>query len=302
MDFTLSRKLIILGSASLAVPFGILLTVKAAGGPKKLMRKVARWWLSTEEVEVVRKQTLVEATDDGRLPVYTITLALQDGKTRVGARLEFGDVLKVLVPGVQPRSYSMSGERDGSFDITYKVYPNGRGSGYLDSLKIGSTMQLFYLTPRRRSSGTYVGLIAFGVGITEVLPVAAAELSKHDASSVIIIWASRCAAETFWGTEMEELKERHGKRFELVRVYSREKAADGSALYGRVSSKLLKQIFDERWGAAQSKARFLTVGTKEMIRAANGMLAEIGYPMHKHNLLPRQSLLRCFRLLPDTRC
>jgi hypothetical protein len=37
----------------------------------------------------------------------------------------------------------------------------------------------------------------------------------------------------------------------------------------------------------RDQARFLSVGTKEMMKLTDGMLAEIGYPMPKHWLLPK---------------
>ena len=44
----------------------------------------------------------------------------------------------------------------------------------------------------------YVGVVTYGVGITEALPVAEAELKKGDADSVRLLCASRTMADTFW--------------------------------------------------------------------------------------------------------
>merc|ERR1712176_702004 len=100
-------------------------------------------------------------------------------------RLELGDVVKMVIPNYKPKSYSMSALREDEFDVTLKVYPNGRASGFLDRLEIGQSINSFGLTKgKTRNVGDYVGVIAYGVGITEGLPVARAELEKDDAKTV----------------------------------------------------------------------------------------------------------------------
>ena len=90
----------------------------------------------------------------------------------------------MVVPNYKPKSYSMSGERPGEFDITLKIYPIGRASGFLDRVELGEGVKVFRMGARSRSAGSLVGLVAFGVGITEALPIAAAELAKTDAAKV----------------------------------------------------------------------------------------------------------------------
>lgn len=59
---------------------------------------------------------------------------------------------------------------------------------------------------KQRSPGAYVGLVAYGVGITEALPVAAAELSKSEAEVVHLIWASKTFGDTFWHDSIAEVQ------------------------------------------------------------------------------------------------
>lgn len=70
-----------------------------------------------------------ESTD--HLPVYTLTFAtplgqpfLKDKKTGGKFSIPMGDVVKVCVPNYKPKSYSVSAERSGEFDITVKVLVN----------------------------------------------------------------------------------------------------------------------------------------------------------------------------------
>merc|ERR1712196_507261 len=92
----------------------------------------------------------------------------------------------------------------------------------------------------------HVCIIAYGVGITEGLPVARAELERMNAASddennddsetknknhktkkVTVLWASRTEADTFWRDEIDELRQLYGNdKFELKHVFSR-KQRDG---------------------------------------------------------------------------
>ena len=67
------------------------------------------------------------------------------------------------------------------------------------------------------------------------------------------------------------------------------------ALRGRVSPAMLAEVFDGAWGtqpggpneARRDEARFVSVGTKTMMRAVSDMLEEIGYAMPAHALLKK---------------
>ena len=245
---------------------------------------------------LLRKTCLVEASrgDPGqqwwdRLPVYTLTFA--NPGAPLGVRIDFGDVVKVVVPGVKPKSYSMSRQGEGEFDITYKFYPGGACSSYLHGLAVGDNITCFARGAKRRAAGSHVGIVAFGVGITEGLPVAAAELAKGDAARVKLVWASRTWADTFWHDELRALQAAHPGRFDVVHVLSRE-ARDGCRS-GRVDRGVLEAEFDGAWGTAPGGAtdrggcRFLSVGTKPMMRAFDEMIQSLGYTYPAHQLLVR---------------
>ena len=84
---------------------------------------------------LLHKSTLVQASS-AHLPVHTLTFSIPEGMSEsLGVSIEKGDVVKVVVPNYKPKSYSMSAARPNEFDITFKVYPNGRASGYLDSIQ-----------------------------------------------------------------------------------------------------------------------------------------------------------------------
>ena len=241
--------------------------------------------------KLIRKTPLVEEVPGVHLAVYTLTFQNPPNVHSLGCRIDFGDVVKVCVPGYKPKSYSMSAMRPGEFDITFKVYPNGRASGYLDSIKVGETIDVFVKGQKTRNPGSRVGLIAYGVGITEILPMAAAELSKPEAQSVILLWASRRVGDTFWHGQLNNLKTKYGDKFEFITILSREEG-EGS-LHGRVTANVLSSVFVNRWGIEpggnnyeeRAHVRFLAIGTKEMMRATDLMFESLGFTMMDHYLL-----------------
>ena len=181
----------------------------------------------------------------------------------------------------------MSAERPGEFDITFKVYPNGRASGFLNKLKIGDKVNVFRMGNKRRQPAGFVGVVAYGVGITEALPVVMAELQKTDAKQVGLIWAAQTRGDTFWHTQIEALLQSYKGRFEFSMILSREKQQ--GALHGRVTPGVLNEVFVDRWSADEEfdrrQTRFLSVGTKEMMHHTDASLECIGFPMPRHALL-----------------
>jgi ferredoxin-NADP reductase len=312
------------------------------------------WTVSGVPTRLIRKKTLVEAACDGpntdtpplRLPVHTLTFAMppsrdddeeeeNDEKKKKNEkhngnkkkkirlhhrdlRLDYGDVVKMVIPNYKPKSYSVSALRDDEFDVTVKIYPNGRASGYLDRLNIHDEIYTFGLSKGLRRcddiSITHVGVIAYGVGITEALPVVAAELlrssSHHDndnAPNVVatLLWAARTQADTFWHDELAELRRTYPHTFRLQYIFSREKdescfvAKDDDhpadplppPLQGRIDAAVLQRVF-AHWpnqststAASSFQPRFMSVGTKEMMAETDQMLAAIGYPMPQYALL-----------------
>lgn len=266
------------------------------------------WW-SGVPTKLIRKNTLIKPScpinspdyrNASHLAVHTLTFEIPQGHTFSGMscshnqiRIDYGDVVKMVIPGYKPKSYSLSDLRpkENEMDITIKVYPNGRASGFLDRLEIGDTVNSFGMSARRsRNPGKFFGGIAYGVGITEILPVAEAELKKGDAEKVVVLWASRTSGDTFWSDKVAELEKKYPDKFEMVYIYSREKSSDPAILNGRIDSTVLKEVFEPRIKNAnidRKDARFLAVGTKYMISNTGAMLSNIGFPMPKHMLLPK---------------
>lgn len=164
------------------------------------------------------------------------------------------------------------------------MYPGGRASGFLDRCPIGGSIDVFGLGKgKQRTPGSRVGFIAYGVGITEALPIAASELDQPEVDSVVLLWASRTWGDVFWHAQIAELKEKFGERFQVRTILSREQR-EGS-LQGRVNPQILSEVFDGCWGTGpggsnegeREGVRFLSVGTKQMMKDTDKMLGKIGY-------------------------
>jgi len=223
--------------------------------------------------------------------------------------MDHGDIVKVCVPEgykshlkngnhynhsvwPQAQSYSMSAERPGEFDITFKVYPGGHCSGYLDSVQVGETVEVFPRSRKKqRRPGKYVGVIAYGVGIVEAFPIAKAELEKHDAEHVKLLWASKTIGDTFWQEHFSAACQRYPGRFSMATILSSEQQE--GFLHGRINGQTLSDVFDASWRTAhgeeneadRDRVRFLVVGAKKMVDDTDMMLRKLGYHWMRHSLL-----------------
>mmetsp|Transcript_12842 Transcript_12842/g.14067 ORF Transcript_12842/g.14067 Transcript_12842/m.14067 type:complete len:173 (-) Transcript_12842:271-789(-) len=126
------------------------------------------------------------------------------------------------------------------------------------------------------------GLSPMCVGMTDGLPIAKAELEKGDAQRMVLLWASRTWDDTFWKEDIAALTTHYPNTFTMVHILSREEH-DG-CLYGRVNPEVLQQVFQP---TESEEARFLSVGTKEMMRMTDGYFATNHYDMPKHHLIPK---------------
>lgn len=94
------------------------------------------------------------------------------------------------------QAFSVCREEPGYFDICAKIYPHGKASGHLFHMGVGDTIDCYVhrkgkRLSRERRPGSHVALLAWGVGITEILPLAACELAMPEPQSVRLLWSSR---------------------------------------------------------------------------------------------------------------
>jgi len=241
--------------------------------------------------KLLSKETLVEAAPD-RLAVRRFVFALPGGDTgEPDVQLALGEHIKVRGAGFLPfaRSYSPVAVRRGEIELVVKIYPaDGRGktpagvSSHLDSLQEGEEALLSgpYPPPFQRVArepGRKVGIVAYGVGITEALGVAWGELPRAD--EVALLWALRDRSELYAQQELQALRD---AGLQVRYHFSREGGG------GRLGPQQLREAFP--WGPVDSsgkdsehaqEVRFLVVGTKAMKRETYAMLASAGLPCQR---------------------
>lgn len=228
--------------------------------------------------ELVNKTTLCSSRDE---PVRRFTFrAPLEARMNVDASLR--QVILVHALG-QKRAYSPTSEplrEDNTFDLVVRVYQDGVVSKWLDELQCGQSVQMTWpypspLRPDRRNPGKRVGLIAFGIGITEIYRMAVRELQESSVEQVVLLYATRVMEEqTVLRPELEKLALEHPQRFRIERTLTRDQAS--GALTGRVNPKMLASIFpwsdDDR-----DNVRFMAAGTRQMMSDVYNMLAELQY-------------------------
>lgn len=277
-------------------------------------------WAEGAPTKLLRKETLIEPSCpiDSKdyeyakhYAVKTLTFEIPHKYTPSGRAchhreisIRHGDVIKMVIPNYKPKSYSVSSLRlgDNELDITFKVYPNGRASGYLDNIEVGGYINTFGMhSGRVRNPGKLIICIAFGVGITEVLPVAELELLEGEAQKVLILWASRTAEDVFWKRKIMELEAKYPNRFEIIYILSREESDPSvvaeslkcrEIIYSRLCRNLLKDLITPRMkqlNVSSEDVRFLPIGTSDMMNVTNEMLTEAGFPMPQHHLIPKKN-------------
>jgi len=154
-------------------------------------------------------------------------------------------------------------------------------------------------------SSYYVNLISFGIGITEIAPVAMSELLDDRVKKVTILWANKCWSDAAWVWEGAETGQtddlvhrffaeqgKYGSRLQIKHILSREERPE-ACFHGRINPAVLRQAFLET-GIPNQSMRFLAVGTTQMIDDAYGQLGELGLDIAKkehwsgNNLLYRK--------------
>jgi len=239
------------------------------------------------------REILVRGSDES-LAVHRFTIGLPDGRSLMefGVDLSLGDFVMVRQPGhFKSRAYSPTSNESlrGSFDIVVKIYPGGHVSGFLDKLQVGETVMVSGPGPvpwmaHAFTPGWQVGLVAFGVGITEALPVMCARLRDERELRVVLLWANRRHNDTFWHEELEMLARAHPQRLELRYAFSREQRQ--GCEHGRVDRGVLERTFGS---LDRSGARFLVVGTRDMKLRTFAHLEAMGFqlpPLLRKRLTP----------------
>jgi len=239
------------------------------------------------DCELIQKETLCDTRGE---PVRRLTLRVpRDAAANVDTALRQVAVVQALG---QKRKYSPTSEPrglGGTLELVIRVYSGGVVSRWLDEVPIGGQVPMAWPFPAplredRHNAGRRLGLIAFGIGITELYRVVVSELANPEVDEVVLLYATRDVEEQqVLRAELEQLaaEERRG-RFRLERTLTRE-CRDGFRS-GRVDAAMLTDVFPWSHGNA-SDVRFLAAGTKQMIEDAYSMLDGLGFDRTNYKLI-----------------
>eukprot|EP00762_Andalucia_godoyi_P002931 ANDGO_04218.mRNA.1 NADH-cytochrome b5 reductase 1 len=206
------------------------------------------------------------------LPDSTKPLGLPIGK-HISTRFVSADGKEVM------RSYTPTSSDDdvGHFDLVIKVYPTGVMSKYIDSLKIGDTLDV------RGPKGSFqyqknaykkIGMIAGGTGITPMLQIAR-EILKHkdDKTQVSLVFGNVTADDIILKDRLDKLEADHPDRFHVHHVLNNPPQGWTQGV-GFISQLAIK----ENLPAPGDGVRILMCGPPPMLKAMESHLESLKYP------------------------
>ena len=178
------------------------------------------------------------------------------------------------------RSYSIcSAPGEATLRVGVKRVADGRFSSFVNErLAVGDVIRV--MPPEGRFTSLagerhdYI-LIAAGSGITPMLSIAKTVLAHEKDSTITLIYGNRTTDTIMFREELEDLKDRHMRRFSVVHLLSRE-AQDVDLLNGRIDGERIAEL--ARRGLIDPKAAdgVFLCGPGEMIDDVSSALAGLG--------------------------
>lgn len=179
------------------------------------------------------------------------------------------------------RNYSIcSDPDDGRLQVGIRRVEGGAFSTWAnEKLAIGDRLEA--MTP----AGTFVAPIdpdarrnylafAGGAGITPVLSILRASLAREPGSRFTLVYANRAVSTIMFREEIENLKNRHLDRFNIVHVLEQD-ALEIDLFTGRVDGAKCEELFD-RWIEPADADLALICGPEPMMRAVADSLRARG--------------------------
>lgn len=165
----------------------------------------------------------------------------------------------------------------GAVDFVIKVYPAGRVTPALDSLKIGDAV--LAKGPKGRFSykenmADEVGLVAGGTGITPMFAVAMAALRDSiDKTRFSLVFANVTEADILIRDRLEALAKEHPGRFRVHYILNEPPSTKWEGSTGFVT----KEILQKHLPAPGPRTLVLRCGPGPMNKAVGLALEELGY-------------------------
>lgn len=186
--------------------------------------------------------------------------------------------LRRLVDGVeQRRSYSICAPLGEPLRIGVREIPDGLFSRWLvREVRPGDRVEALPPSGAMRADPEAGGrhlLIAAGSGITPMLSIAASMLANPTAE-VALVYGNRTTSSVMFVEELGDLKNRHGPRFEVVHVMSRE-PREVELFSGRLDADRLRRLLTLLL-PVESYDHVWLCGPFALTTTARAVLAELG--------------------------
>ncbi len=177
------------------------------------------------------------------------------------------------------RSYSICSAPGEPLKVGVKRVADGRFSSFVNErLCVGDTIRVMPPEGRFTSlSGErhdYL-LIAAGSGITPMLSIAKTVLGHEPRSTVTLVYGNRSSGSIMFLEELEDLKDRHMRRFSMVHLLSRE-AQDFDLLNGRIDGARIGDLAARGLIAPREADGVFLCGPGEMIDDVSAALKQMG--------------------------
>lgn len=191
-------------------------------------------------------------------------------------------VLRTELDGEEVRrSYSICGGiGDDRLRVGVKRIPGGLFSTYAtteladgDLIEVMAPIGEFGHTPDPAAANSYVALAA-GSGITPILSIVSSILDVEAASRVTLIYGNRRTTSIMFLEELEDLKDRHHERFQLVHVLSRE-PHEVPLFSGRIDDEKLRTLCGTLL-QPETVDKWFVCGPLDMVETVTATLEDLG--------------------------
>lgn len=215
----------------------------------------------------------------------SVTLAIPDG-ARETFRFKPGQNLIVRrnFDGEElRRNYSIcSGPGDPHLRIAVKRIADGRFSGWAnETLKAGDTLDVMppqgrFVVPAGDSGPRHLVALGAGAGITPIIAMIKQVLASEPEATFTLVYGNRSPETIIFREELEDLKDRHLGRFNLLHVLSRNEESSAPLFEGRITGEKVKALSEKLFPPAETAHVFLC-GPGSMIKDARNALFELGF-------------------------
>ncbi len=181
------------------------------------------------------------------------------------------------------RAYSISaGVTDGTLEVGIKRVEGGAFSTWAnthlqpgDTIEALSPMGAFHTPLHPGNRNHYIGF-AIGSGITPVLSILRSTLAVEPLSRFTLVYANRSAREVMFREELEDLKNLHMARLNIVHILKNDPT--GIDLFtGRIDAAKLDALF-ARWVDVESTDAAFICGPEQAMQAIADSLAAHSVP------------------------